>query len=151
MQTDTINVFIGNVTISNPSDINGSIRDAVLLVDGNITFEDFPGGSDVFNNAGRSIALIVTGSINIHSDIDQINAILIGESVNFAFDIASGSTTPNPLKIVGNVISHQPVTKLKRERSDLERPSVFIVVSPKMYMDLWTKLSQITLRGRQIQ
>ena len=61
------------------------------------------------------MVFIVTGTLKIHSHHDQLNGIFIATNVDLAYDVPS---TTNPLKIVGNLISHNTINLLKRVRTD---------------------------------
>lgn len=84
----------------------------VLIVDGNLTMDV----QNSFNNADKPIAIIVTGQLKIKSDITQLNGIYAAGSLDVASDIATGSTTPNQLKIIGNLIVDTPSTTLSKRK-----------------------------------
>ena len=153
LESDTINILHGDITISSVSDVNASIQNAVIIAEGNINLNNFPGSGDTFNPSAKSIALMATGSINIHSDFKEINGVFIAPSIDFASDVASGGTVETPLKINGNIIATRNAAEIKRSRAvvDRNKPSIFIVFKPKMYIDLLIHLSQIIQEGRLIQ
>jgi hypothetical protein len=148
MKSNAIQVVAGNITIDNPSQFN--VDNAVLLVDGDITIGPMPGNK--LNASGKSIAIIATGTIYIHSSVTDIHAILIANAVDIASDLASPSTSTNELKITGNLISNTAINgPLKRERTNHLQPSLFVVFDPQMYLDLIPYLSTIIREGREIQ
>ena len=129
----------------------------VLVVNGNLRFGNNSGtdvgGIKTINTSGQSIALIATGNINIHSSIEEINAVLIANGFNLAFNLV-GLPNPNssdPLKINGNLVSNTSVQTWRRDRPDYDKPSLFVVLKPRTYMDLLPLLSSATLSGRQVQ
>jgi len=149
MESNTINIFNGNVDIgtTNPGQINGSITNAVLLATGNINL-DAP--LNTFNPGGNSIALIAAGTININSSVQLINGVLIASQVNLSSDV---NPSTRELKINGNLITTNDLDSplLKRDRTIWQRPSLFVVFNPNMYVNLMTHLSTIIQEGRQLQ
>lgn len=149
IERDTINILSAEtVTINSPSQIN--VDNAVLIVEGNITIGPLPGNK--LNASGRSIALMATGTINIHSSVTDINAILIANSIDIASELSSPNKSPNTLKVNGNLISNTVINApLERERANHLQPSLFVIFNPQMYLDLIPYLSTITREGREIQ
>ncbi len=145
MESGTINLLIGNVTISNPGQINGSIDNAVLLVQGNITLDI----NNQFNPSNNSLALIATGNIDIHSRVREIHGILIANTIDISYD---GPST-RELKVMGNLITTNDIDAigLKRNRTEWRQPSLFIQFDPNMYVDLLIPLSTIIQEGRTIE
>ena len=148
LESNKINIFQGNLTLQNNT-INPSRDNMVLIIQGNLTIESAPGGN--FNQARRSWGFMTTGSIRIHSSIQELNGIFIANSYDLAYDTATSSTTP--LKVVGNLISNTPLTNIKRYRpiADYQRASLYIVFFPEYYYDLVPHLSTITQEGRQLE
>ena len=134
------------MTISNPSDINASHTHFILFVKGNVTFGDIPSGK--FNTSRKSMAIISTGQMNIHSNMTEMNGIFIADSFDLAYDTATYST--HELKMTGNLISHMPITDFKRKRDNNKQASLYVVFLPQMYLDLIPRLSTIVQEGRQI-
>jgi len=148
IQGNTINIFTGgNFTLNAPLPDRGSPY--VVFVDGDLTLG--PGMGATVNTTGDSVALIATGNINIHSTITQIDAIMIGNGFNLASDLAIGTNSPTPLKINGNLVSNTAVQTWRRDRPDFEKPSLFVVFKPKMYLDIMPLLSLMQSGGRQIE
>jgi hypothetical protein len=139
--------------INSPYTITGALPDRggpyILLVNGALTLNI--GAGSTVNTTGDSIALISTSTINIHSTIGQINTILVADSFNLAYDLAAGTNSATPLKINGNLVSANPVDTLRRDRPDFDKPSLFVVFKPKMYLDVLPLLSVTQTGGRQIQ
>ena len=131
-----VNLYSGSLTITNPSDFNN--KKVVLIIDGSLTI-DVPN----FQPANSSLAILAKGSINITAKVKEMNGVFIGNAVDFASDIAPGNTTPNPLKIKGNIIaSASNNSEAKRNRTDdVLKPSIFIVVDANSYLDLLPYLS----------
>lgn len=94
-----------------------------------------------FNNAGASI-FIIAKNITIASGIQNINGIFAATN-NFVYNNTDG------LKIKGNLISKNAV--ILQNRPDNSRPSLFIVFSPKMYLDLLPYLSIAKYEWKQLQ
>lgn len=145
MESDTINLLIGNVTISTPGQIKGSVDNAVLLVQGNITLDI----NNKFNPSKKSLALIATGNIDIRSQVKEIHGILIANTI----DIASDGPTTGELKVIGNLITTSDIdaTGLKRVRTEWRQPSLFVQFDPNKYIDLLLFLSTIIQEGRTIE
>ncbi|KKQ36892.1 MAG: hypothetical protein US54_C0051G0003 [Candidatus Roizmanbacteria bacterium GW2011_GWA2_37_7] len=148
MESDTINIFTGVLPpITDPGDINGSINNAVLLVNGDIILNT---PLNVFNPSNNSLALIATGNINIHSNVREIHGIFIASQIDIAYDV---SHTTQELKVIGNLIGTNDIDALglKRDRTDWEKPSLFIEFDQQMYVDLLLHLSTIVQEGRQLR
>ena len=91
IQTDEVNYYVGDdINSSNVSVANAPF---ILLVDGNITFDDVD-----FNASNSSVALIVTGNITINPTTTSIGGIIATTNIS----LGDSST---PLKITGNIIS----------------------------------------------
>jgi len=145
IQENKVNIIdIADFTINTPLPSNK--RNYILFVKGNLTLDAAAG--NIIGSTANSIALIAAESININSNIREINAILIADRFNLAYP--SGSST-NALKVNGNLISNDLVETWRRDRSDYDKPSVFVVFKPNMYFDLLKLLSSSTLSGRQVQ
>ncbi len=146
ISSDMINIIERDVVINSTNSISPSLNNIVLFVSGNVTFADMPGNNDKFNTAGKSIAIISSGTMNVHSDYAELHGIFIAQNMNLAYNVLSSSPkSANPLKIDGNLISVSPLTDLRRARTDYTKPTLFIVLNPKMYMDLLPYLG-VTMR-----
>ena len=122
MQSDIINYIQGDFTVDN-NGFQGK-TDFVLVVDGNLTIDQ----SNTFNPSNKSMAFVVTGTLNIRSNVSAMNGIYIGNDVDFASDIPAGSTTTNQLKVNGNLVSFtEGQCTDKRQRTDNDKPSCFFV------------------------
>lgn len=129
-----LNFYIGNLHLSS-SDLPKNKDNYAIFVRGDVTITQ-QNGTNIFNNEKKSIAILSTGTITIDPEIEEINGIFIADYFDF-------SSSNKPLKIYGNIISNKEIEDIKRERSDSknEKPSLFIVFSPKMYTDLLDVLS----------
>ena len=111
------------------------------------------------------IVLISPGTVNINSDLNGANLksiAIIADTINFSSStsqengifIANTITTGNNnilgLKINGNLIAQSVFTR-ERGWADLNRPSVFIVFKPNLYIDLLPYLSTANYEWRQLQ
>lgn len=94
-----------------------------------------------FNSSEKSI-VILAKNITVENNVQNIYGIFIATD-NFSYNNADG------LKIKGNLITKNPV--VLQSRSDNARPSLFIVFSPKMYLDLLPYLSIATYDWQQTQ
>ena len=115
----------------------------VLLVKGDVTIESSPGFT-VFNNNSYPFALVVDGTLSIDPAMTQLNGIFIANYVDFGL-------SSEPLKIVGNIISKTEADPSRRERTDLSKPSIFIVFNQQMYFSLIPYLSVATYEWKQVQ
>src|SRR5690606_35101059 len=119
----------------------GGASTFVLFVEGNVTIN-----TPTFGTAASSIAIISTGTISLSSSVSEVNAILIGNNIVLG-NAPPGST----LKINGNLISNTYIDIPREVASNPQRPNVFIVFNPRMYLNLLPYLSDIVLEGRQVQ
>lgn len=139
IETDQINYYVGNISSSQVSVAKAPF---VLLVDGNITFDDVN-----FNASDSSVALIATENITINLNVESIGGIIAATNISLA-----DADSNTPLKITGNIISTNEVETSIRERTDdRTKPSFFVVFSPKMYIELIDHLSRATYDWKQLQ
>lgn len=151
-QSNKLNIFESDVTINQTNTIPENLTNAVIMVQGNLTLADMPGNNDLFNPEGSSLAFVVTGNLQIHSDYTELQGIFIANAVNLGYNAyASSVKHTTPLKISGNLISATPMSDLRRARSDYSMPTVFIVMKPKMYIDLLPYIGHIIRESRQIE
>lgn len=103
-----------------------------------------------FNPAKNSLAIIAK-KITFNDNTSEINGIFLASSFQLASE-PSPHYSSNPLKITGNLSSFDEIVDTTvRRRPDINKPSIFIVFSPQMYLDLlpylsvssydWTELS----------
>ncbi len=118
----------------------------VLIVDGNVAID-----TASFNLTGandtpvKSIAILSTGTLSFDPSTAKAGGIFVGQNV----DLGSSST---PLKIKGNLISMTAVDPTVRARTDTNsEPSVFVVASPPMYLDLLPYLSVAKYDYQELQ
>ena len=136
--TDGIYSVSNNVTLSDSSIFDG--KNVVLVVQGTgvATFD-----SD-FSPTNGSVAVLAK-TINVGATVTTINAILIGQTVTMD-EAAVG------LKIKGNLISEDETgLELTRTQINPNKPSLFVVFDPKIYLDVLSYLSTSTYDWRQIQ
>lgn len=139
--TGTPNITIDDSTINN---------DFILVVkNGNLTIT--PNGSGQFNSAGRSIILMSTNTLQFDPTVSEAIGVFFTNNVDL------GSTTNLPLKIKGNLIAstvsgnHIDSTHpLTRQRTDNQRPALFVVFDAKPYMDLLPLLSTATYKWSEL-
>lgn len=142
IQKNQINVYTGSLTISDNGISGGSRTPFVLIVDGDLTINV----GQKFNNSGRSLAMMATGTLNITSTTEEINGVFIGQNIDLTSD---ASSTINPLKIKGNLVLASDTsststaldTTSKRRRSDSSKPSVFAMLDLTPYIELLPLLS----------
>ncbi|MFA9288955.1 MAG: hypothetical protein ACEQSA_03690 [Weeksellaceae bacterium] len=145
-QSDTINILPGNLTLDNTVNL-GTKNNFVLVVQGDVSItSNFNTGSPA-----KNIAIMSTGNININSTVSAVNAILIASEIDTASDRTSANPGATELKVKGNLISFAPIEDFKRRRSELQRPSVYIVQAPDMYTALLPYLSTTAQEGRTIE
>ena len=117
----------GNQTISDNGTINQN--KIVVIVNGDLTITD-----SKFNPSPKSVAILVTGKLILDPAVTELDGIFIVQGL-----IDTG-TAARGLKVVGNLISQNSLVN-KRSQSNNNKPSVFIVVDPKYYLDLLPYLS----------
>lgn len=129
-----------------------------VIIDGNLSIQrnvnyKLQAGytTDLTGYTPTPLTLIVTGDTTISStspnEVDQINAIIIGNNVTVA---AMATPDDYGLKIKGNLIVAGTFTN-NRVRSDSRRPVLFVVVDPKMYTSLLPYLSTAQYEWKQVQ
>ncbi|MEO6508706.1 MAG: hypothetical protein ABIO02_02025 [Patescibacteria group bacterium] len=107
--------------------------------------------SDTFNPSKYSVVIIASretsggsaGTITFGPYVDAANGIFIADSVN------TGSTTNKGLSIEGNLITNS-LTNARRW-TDNHKPSLYIITSPKMYLDTFKFLSKPTYEWTQLK
>ena len=151
MQSGVINIIPNNYTLDLSHQIPESIDNSILIVQGNLNINQQ--SDQIFNPSKRSLSIIATESLKVHSNFTEINGIFIAKDFDFAYDIAPNTYSNTPLKVHGNLISYEQITasQLKRTRTNTNQPSLFVVLNLKTYVDLLPLLSTITFEGRQIQ
>ncbi len=127
LTANTTNYIVGDYTIDSNS--VQSKAPVVIVVRGNLTINS---SSNEFNPPDKAMVFIVTGTLKIHSHHDQLNGIFIATGVDLAYDVSSTTT---PLKIVGNLISHNTINLMKRVRTNGAQPSLFVVQEYKHYLN----------------
>ena len=140
--TDGVYSVPGGITLSDTSIFNG--KNIVLVVDGTVTFSKKNIATTTFIPATGSIAVLAK-NITIDPDVTEIDAILIGQTVTLD-EAAIG------LKIKGNLIDEDAAgLDLTRTQVNPNKPALFVVFDPKMYLDVLPYLSTSTYDWRQIQ
>lgn len=107
----------------------------------NTDYGDVNIGVDNFNNTETSI-FILAKNITVTNGVQNINGIFATTN-NFIYNNTNG------LKIKGNLLSKNAV--ILQNRPDNSRPSLFIVFSSKMYLDLLPYLSISKYEWKQTQ
>jgi len=142
IKSDKVNLINGPLDIVN-SDLNGSPNSFVLVVSGDVNInENLNTGA-----TPKSVAIISTGTITFKDQVTQAGGIFIGKNMTIE---ARTPTDDNGIKIKGNLISENAITN-NRTRTDNTRPSLFIVLDPKMYIDTLPYLSVSKYDWRQLQ
>lgn len=119
-------------------------RNFVLIVrnSNNLDYGNITINTDNFNSSNDKSVAFIANSITFDSSVQYANGIFIATN-----SITYQST--NGLKIKGNLISTSPISL--QSLSDNSQPSLFIVFSAKMYLDLLPYLSTSTYDYQQIQ
>jgi len=73
---NSINIIFGNYTLTDDTTVKDN---AVIFIDGNLTINV----SGSFNSAAKSVAYVVTGNLNITSQVTQLNGIFIVKKDGF--------------------------------------------------------------------
>ncbi len=108
----------------------------------NSNYGDLTINTDNFNSIGKSVAFIAN-NITFGSTVQSVQGIFVATN-QFTYN-----NTSSGLKIKGNLISKNQVTI--RQRTNNTIPSLFIVFSPQMYLDLLPYLSIDKYDWRQLQ
>ncbi|PIY68791.1 hypothetical protein COY90_04150, partial [Candidatus Roizmanbacteria bacterium CG_4_10_14_0_8_um_filter_39_9] len=87
---------------------------------------------------------IVADTITINNTLSEIDAILIGNTVNIG-------TSGVKLKIKGNLINLDGTFTNKRSQDNAQYPSLFVIFDPKTYLDLLPYLSISMYDWKQVQ
>lgn len=134
--TDGIYSMTAPVNLVSAQQFDG--KKVVLVVEGDAatTFE-----AD-FKPAGGSVA-VLGKNIEIDPAVTEIDAIIIGETV-------STGASSSGLKIKGNLIDESALP-IERSLADKRKPSLFVILDTKMYLDVLPYLSTSTYDWRQIQ
>lgn len=118
-------------------------KNFVLIVrnNNNDDYGDINVSINNFNSSLNSIALIAK-NINIADGVQNVNGIFVATNT-FSYNNTDG------LKIRGNLISRNAVSL--KDRANNNRPSLFVVFYPKMYLDLLPYLSIANYDWQQTQ
>ena len=119
-----------------PADFNQ--YNIVLIYDGTININV----TGAFNPV-KSVALIAP-TINIASTVTEIKSIIITKTCSL------GDTVNQGLKIIGN-LSVSNVFTNNRKWADLNKPSLFIINKPEMYLDLLPYITVANYDWQQLQ
>ena len=153
MQSNRINLIVGNTLIGPFNQYNDNVTNAVLIVQGDLNITPETIGFQTLNPFYNPVAFMATGNINIHSEYRELNGIFIANSFDFASNFVAPNKSPMELKIKGNIISRLELNEnsIKRKRTNPFQPSMFVVFDPWMYYELLPHLSTITQEGRQVE
>lgn len=106
----------------------------VLVVDGNVQIESAPLSLET-----ASSALFITGELGVSTAVSELNGIFITTTLDLSYDAPA---YPNPLKIMGNLISYtNSNTHIKRMNDPTTKPGIFIQFDIEKYLDLWQFLT----------
>lgn len=167
---DHIYNFTNDVSITNPSQINGN-QTGVIFIKGNLTIGPIPGSNKLTHgNNNSGLVFIVKGNVNIHQSVEEIHAVIIAEGIICtAYDdstscptsnVSTITGTNNPIKqliINGSLISlNQSDTipiKFMRSRGvlDASEPAEKIVYQPKYLVILRNLVSDTFQKWSEIQ
>jgi len=159
---------------SNVHEINGDINLIGSAGDGIYTVANAVVGTMIDINSpslvskfGSNVVLVTSGTVKIsvaqfapaRSVAIIADTIIFGSDVELAKGVFVANTismeqSTKPLKIVGNLMSLQTPVDLTASRKRTEspdKPSVFIVFDPKIYMEVLPYLSTAVYETRQIQ
>lgn len=145
IETNKINLLkSGNITIDNNNKSLFEKENYVLIVRNqqDTDFAEVIFNLNSFNNATpfKSLAIIAK-KITFSDNTQEINGVFLASSFQLATN-PSPHYTNNPLKITGNLSSFEEIVDTTvRRRTDVTRPSIFIVFSPTMYLNLLPFLS----------
>lgn len=151
LATDKINVIKDtNITIDNNNRdiLYGKTPLMIILDGGNLTI-DMPLLDPVFNPDKKPIVILVNrkgavgGSLTFTPTTEVANGIFISN------DVTTGLTTDKGLLIEGNLVSG--TMNNQRKWSNNSRPSLYIINSPKMYLDLLKFMSKSTYEWKQLK
>lgn len=147
-------------TITSLDQINS---DGIYLYNGGTNALDFDSVPSSFNQ--YNIVLISDVAVNIATDggfMPQKSVAILADRINFkttvteakaiflAESIITGNTENLGLKIIGNLIANTTFDN-QRKWSNLNRPALFIVFRPDMYLDLLPYLSIANYEWQQQQ
>lgn len=140
IESNAVNVIEGDAIFDD--NFNNGIQGKapfVLIIDGDLTINV----NNKLNPSDRDIAIIVTGTTNIRSTLNEMVGIYLTGAVDFAYDIASGSTVNQTLKVTGNFASFTPAecTEKRARTSQTDKPTCFFVFDESPYTTLWSLLS----------
>lgn len=137
--TSDSNIFIldGNATISNSIADGWANKSLFLIITGTANFNISSGNFAPINSniviASRRINFFTTdgdSSTNATGTIKEARGIFIAETIDTGYDNSTG------LKIVGNLISLGGISATNnRIAGTLDRPGMFVVFDPKMYLE----------------
>lgn len=114
----------------------------VFVVDGDLTWDVATFNSSLLYN----VAIVVTGTLTFTETVTEANAIFMANDV-----VLSRESTYTPgIKIKGNLIAQNSFEN-NRILTDNRRPTMFVVASPKMYIELLPLFSTSRYEWRQIQ
>ncbi len=141
-------------TINNLTEIT---TDGIYQID-NITIDSIP---TVFNQ--YSLLIIVNNQVNINVDFNPTKSIsIVSETINFSSSVTqakgvfigntinTGSTVNQGLKIIGNLVVINSLNN-QRQWTDPNKPAIFIIYKPQMYLDLLLYLSTAYYDWRQVE
>ena len=149
IESNKINIYKGSdVTLSN--DITKQNFVVILRNTNDTGFVNLRIDKTQFNQSKLSQAFLAQ-TITFSDNTTEANGIFIAFSFNIK-DPPLSTYITTPLKITGNLISLDEIADTTvRRRTDITKPSIFIVFNPKMYLDLLPYLSIAKYDYQQIQ
>ncbi|MFW5703516.1 MAG: hypothetical protein ACOCXQ_01655 [Patescibacteria group bacterium] len=117
----------------------------VLVVDGNLTITE-----NINLDGSRNIAIIVTGELTFEEDVTVANALFVTNNLALPGTLGSGTYG---LRIVGNLIVMNGMEQIsiQRSRTNDNKPTVFVVQSIRMYMELLPYFSTANYEWQSLQ
>jgi hypothetical protein len=149
IESNKINIYKGSdVTLTN--DLNKDNFVVILRNADDTSFVNLRIDKNTFNQSKRSQAFLAQ-SITFSNNTTEANGLFIAFSFNLK-DPPLSNYIPTPLKITGNLVSLEEIVDTTvRRRDDITKPSIFIVFSPQMYLDLLPYLSISKYDWQQLQ
>jgi len=118
-------LILKNSDLSRIPDKTVIVTDAEIKISGESSFSP-----EVFNSDKKSLMFVSTKKISFDDAVKEAHGIFIGKEVD------AGSTNDLGLKIVGNLVSEEPIVSTNRQWATNLKPALFVVFYPKYYLDL---------------
>ena len=149
IESNKVNIYKGN-DVELLSDLTKENFVLVLRNNDDTDFVNLRINKQYFNQSKRSQAFLAN-SVTFSNNTTEANGIFIAFSFNIK-DPPLSTYITTPLKITGNLISLEEIVDTTvRRRTDITKPSIFIVFSPQMYLNLLPYLSVSKYDWQQLQ